>query len=180
MARIIKDAALETRTARERLKPRGKPHYRIVEEGLHLGYRKPRTGAGKWVLRHYTGRQTYVVETIAPADDLSDPDGIAILSYRQAQAIARQRVGKRGDDVLLPHELLERLRSPLAGERLVAHGATGLVARSSRRARKHEADMMSKKKRWRAVPPALAVIRYGCFLPDLTKFTALQCGATRR
>ena len=95
MARIIKDAALETRTARERLKPRGKPHYRIVEEGLHLGYRKPRTGAGKWVLRHYTGRQTYVVETIAPADDLSDPDGIAILSYRQAQAIARQRLVKR-------------------------------------------------------------------------------------
>jgi hypothetical protein len=43
---------------------------------------------------------------------------------RVVQAIARQRVGERGDDVLLPDELLERLRSPLAGERLIAHGAT--------------------------------------------------------
>jgi hypothetical protein len=95
MARIIKDVALETRAARERLKPRGKPYYRIVEEGLHLGYRKPRAGAGKWVLRHYTGGQSYTVETIAPADDLSDPDGVAILGYRQAQARARERMVHR-------------------------------------------------------------------------------------
>src|SRR3954469_7360866 len=95
MARIIKDAALETRAARQRLKPRGKPYYRIVEEGLHLGYRKPRAGAGKWVLRHYIGGQSYMVETVAPADDLSDADGIAILSYRQAQAVARERLVKR-------------------------------------------------------------------------------------
>ena len=72
MARIIKDVALETRAARERLKPRGKPYYRIIEEGLHLGYRKPRSGAGKWVLRHYVGDQSYTVETLAPADDLSE------------------------------------------------------------------------------------------------------------
>jgi len=95
MARIIKDVALETRAARERLKPRGKPYYRIIEEGLHLGYRKPRSGAGKWVLRHYVGGQSYTVETLAPADDLSDADGIAILSYRQAQAAARERLVKR-------------------------------------------------------------------------------------
>src|SRR5437762_8395891 len=34
--------------------------------------------------------------------------------------------------------------------------------------------------RWRAGPPALAENSYGCFLPDLTRFTTMQCGAARR
>jgi hypothetical protein len=57
MARTLRDSTLETRAARARLKARGKPYYRVVEEGLHLGYRrvKGRPGkpaaAGKWVLR---------------------------------------------------------------------------------------------------------------------------------
>src|SRR5215210_797933 len=33
---------------------------------------------------------------------------------------------------------------------------------------------------WRAVPPALAENSCGCFLPDLTRFTTMQCGAARR
>lgn len=36
-----------------------------------------------------------------------------------------------------------------------------------------------KKGGWRARPPALADNRCGCFLPDLTRFTTLQCGETR-
>ena len=95
MARTIKDASLETRTARSRLKARGKPYYRSLEEGLHLGYRKPLAGAGKWLARHYIGDQAYEVETLAIADDYSDPDGVAVLSYRQAQATARERMVAR-------------------------------------------------------------------------------------
>ena len=95
MARTVRDVALETRAARARLRPQGKPYYRTIEEGLHLGYRKPVSGAGKWVLRHYVGRQGYTVETIEAADDLSDADGVAILSYRQAQARARERMVHR-------------------------------------------------------------------------------------
>lgn len=96
MARTVRDAALDTRTARERLAGRGKPYYRTLEPGLHLGYRKPTGGgAGKWVARHYVGEQAYEVETIAVADDLSDPDGVAILSFRQAQNKARERMVKR-------------------------------------------------------------------------------------
>lgn len=30
------------------------------------------------------------------------------------------------------------------------------------------------------MPPALAVNGYGCFLPDLTRFTTLQCGEARQ
>jgi integrase len=62
---------------------------------LHLGYRKPLSGAGKWLARHYIGGQSYEVETIATADDFSDSDGIAILSFAQAQILARSRMVER-------------------------------------------------------------------------------------
>lgn len=94
MARTVRDANLESRTARDRLKAAPKPYYRAIDEGLHLGYRKGKT-AGKWVMRYYAGDQTYTVETIGTADDTIDPDGAAILSFAQAQTIARQRFVER-------------------------------------------------------------------------------------
>jgi integrase len=95
MPRTLRDAALETRAARSRLKARGKPYYRALETGLHLGYRRPQTGSGKWLARHYIGDQAYELETLAIADDFSDADGVAVLSYRQAQAKARERMVAR-------------------------------------------------------------------------------------
>jgi integrase len=95
MARPTGDANLETRTARHRLKPRGKPYYRALEPGLHLGYRKPLSGAGKWLARLYRGNDRYTLETLATADDYSDADGVAILSYKQAQQRARERLVSR-------------------------------------------------------------------------------------
>ncbi|MBR1086467.1 site-specific integrase [Bradyrhizobium manausense] len=90
MARTVRDANLEKREARKRLDARGKPYYRVMEEGVHLGYRRLKTGAGNWVVRSYVGDQKYEVETIGPADDLSDADGVKILSFSQAQARARE------------------------------------------------------------------------------------------
>src|SRR3954465_13961562 len=90
MARTGRDASLETRTARARLKSSGKPYYRAIDPGLHLGYRKGIAG-GKWVMRWYVGDAAYQVETIATADDSADADGVAILDFRQAQALIRQR-----------------------------------------------------------------------------------------
>jgi integrase len=95
MARTVRDANLDTRTARSRLKPAGKPYYRSLEHGLHLGYRKPLSGPGKWIARHYIGDQSYETETIGSADDFSDADGEAILDFRQAQAKARTRMVAR-------------------------------------------------------------------------------------
>lgn len=96
MARTVRDAKLETRTARAALKPSGKPYFRAIDEGLHLGYRKGQT-AGKWVMRSYAGDQSYKLEAIGTADDTIDADGTAILTFAQAQQIARQRFveGKR-------------------------------------------------------------------------------------
>ena len=94
MARTVRDASLETRTARARLKPSGKPYYRAIDPGLHLGYRKGKAG-GKWVMRWYVGDAAYQVETIATVDDSADADGVAILDFRQAQALVRQRYVER-------------------------------------------------------------------------------------
>ncbi len=96
MARTIKDASLDSRAARERLRPRGKPYYRAIEPGLHLGYRKAkgRRGqqvAGAWVVRRYAGQQAYTVERIGAADDFANADGAAVLSFKQAQDEARRR-----------------------------------------------------------------------------------------
>jgi hypothetical protein len=89
--RTIRDAALESRTARSRLKPAGQPYYRGLEPGLlHLGYRKPLTGAGKWLARHYVGNGSYRLHKLGTADDYSDADGRVILSFKQAQAKARK------------------------------------------------------------------------------------------
>src|SRR5262245_64870169 len=95
MPRTLRDAALETRAARSRLRARGKPYYRALEPGLHLGYRKSLSGAGKWIARHYIGEQAYQLETIGVADDYSDGDGVAVLNYREAQAKARERMVAR-------------------------------------------------------------------------------------
>jgi integrase len=104
MARTVRDSALDTRAARNRLHPRGKPYWRLLEQGLHLGYRKGKggsgrpAGAGRWVVRHYIGGQNYHVETVAAADDFTDADGIAILNFKQAQTLARERMKRRAHD----------------------------------------------------------------------------------
>jgi integrase len=90
MARTVRDENLGSRTARAKLKARGKPYYRSLDEGVHLGYRKSRD-SGKWVGRFYLGERVYKVETIAVTDDKADPDGVAVLSFAQAQRAIRQR-----------------------------------------------------------------------------------------
>ena len=92
MARSVRDANLDSRTARSRLKARRKPYYRQLEPGLHLGYRRPMSGPGRWVARHYIGGDIYETETFGTADDFSDADGIAILNFWQAQNAARERM----------------------------------------------------------------------------------------
>jgi integrase len=101
--RKVRDANLETRTARGRLKTRHKPYFRLIEPGLHLGYRKLSTGPGTWVVRRYAGDGAYRVENlrtpdgeICLADDYSDPDGGRVLSFAEAQQRARaQRAGAK-------------------------------------------------------------------------------------
>jgi integrase len=92
MARRIKDASLDSKAARRKLVPRSKPYWRSVERGLHLGYRRHANAAGPWVVRQYAGDQRYAETAIGIADDLSDADGVTILTYWQALDKARARM----------------------------------------------------------------------------------------
>src|SRR5215831_5611748 len=94
MARRVRDKGLESRSARAKLKASGKPYYKAIGEGLHLGYRKGAT-VGKWVARIYVGDQKYIVATIATADDYEDADGQRVLTFWQAQDRARELAGKK-------------------------------------------------------------------------------------
>ena len=88
MARRVRDRAIETREARRKLKASGKPYWRAIGKGLHVGYRKGKTN-GVWVVRRYLGDQNYSMHTIAEADDVLDADGKDVLDFWQAQEAAR-------------------------------------------------------------------------------------------
>ena len=88
MPRAVKDAKLDSRTAREKLAPRGKPYWRALDHELHVGYRKS-AQFGRWVARRYLGNQQYLTATIGTADDNTEADGVAVLDWWQAQAKAR-------------------------------------------------------------------------------------------
>jgi integrase len=96
MPRKVRDSTLETRTARSRLAVRHKPYFRLIEPGLHLGYRKLASGPGTWLARRYNGEGRYAVENLRTADgalviadDYSAADGRRILSFGQAQERAK-------------------------------------------------------------------------------------------
>src|SRR5262245_37066468 len=88
MTRRVRSYDMETRTARAKLKPRGRPYYVSLGDRLHLGYRRGQRD-GVWVVRRYLGNETYETETIAEADDHADANGVNILTFYQAQDVAR-------------------------------------------------------------------------------------------
>jgi integrase len=89
MARTVRDANLETRTARLRLSLRTEPYWRGLESGFALGYRRRATG-GTWLARRRPEAGGYAEHKIGTSDDLQDADGVAVLDYAQAQRAARQ------------------------------------------------------------------------------------------
>ena len=96
MPRQVRDSNLETRSARSQLKVQHKPYYRLIQPGLHLGYRKLTAGPGIWVARRYQGGGTYAVSNLRTddgalviADDFSDADGVTVMNFAQAQNAAR-------------------------------------------------------------------------------------------
>jgi integrase len=125
MARRVRDQNLETRSGRLRLRPRGKPYFVRLDEGLHLGYRRlSGQRSGKWVVRLYSGKQSYAVETVATADDLSDANGVDVLGYDQAQAKARELRDQRArGGVGGPVTVADAMRAHL--DHLFAHKKTG-------------------------------------------------------
>ncbi|MGB9153708.1 MAG: site-specific integrase [Alphaproteobacteria bacterium] len=88
MARQVRDTVLESRDARKRLKVQSEPHWRGIDAGLHLGYRR-RGNGGSWIARRFTETGKYIKHKLGVADDFQDADGIKTLNYKQALKLAR-------------------------------------------------------------------------------------------
>lgn len=86
MARLSRDARLETREARSRLKIRHEPYWRSIHPGVALGYRKGARG-GVWLARKLEGK-AYRKSTLGRADDVADADAETVLNYAQAHKAA--------------------------------------------------------------------------------------------
>ena len=88
MARTVRNAKIDTRSARAKLSFRREPYWTVLSHGCALGYRKGAKG-GTWIARFRDdgGRQHY--QAIGPADDARDPDGLTVFDFAAAQAKAR-------------------------------------------------------------------------------------------
>lgn len=88
MARSVRNAGLETRTARLKLPVARKPVFIRIGPGLSLGYRRNQV-AGTWVLRLADGKGGATTKAISTADDYEGSNGATVLDYWQAQERAK-------------------------------------------------------------------------------------------
>jgi integrase len=93
MPRRIRDAKLDTRSARAKLERRREPYWRNIAGGLAIGYRKGATG-GTWIARLYSAGRSRRYQSIGAADDIANGDGIHIFSFAQAQTLAHRWLGE--------------------------------------------------------------------------------------
>jgi integrase len=96
MARKVSFSALESRSARLRLKTRRRPYSGpSLARGISLMYRRNGTN-GSWVLKASDGHGAYWTKAFALADDFEDSDGRNVLTFYQAQDTAKKLA--RGED----------------------------------------------------------------------------------
>jgi integrase len=96
MARKVSFSALESRSARLRLKIRRRPYSGpSLARGISLMYRRNATN-GSWVLKASNGHGTYWTKAFALADDFEDADAKNVLTFHQAQDAAKKLA--RGED----------------------------------------------------------------------------------
>ena len=95
MARKVRNSALESRSARLKLEIQRKPYSGpTLARGISLMYRRNKTN-GTWVLKASNGHGAYWTKAIGLADDYEDSDGKNVLSFFQAQDVAKKLA--RGD-----------------------------------------------------------------------------------
>jgi len=96
MARKVSFSALESRSARLRLKIRRRPYSGpSLARGISLMYRRNKTN-GTWVLKASDGHGAYWTKGFALADDFEDSDGKNALTFYEAQDAAKRLA--RGED----------------------------------------------------------------------------------
>ena len=95
MARRIRSADLETRTARLKLDVRKKPYTSRIALGIRLAYRRNQ-GGGVWSILKADGAAGAWLQRFALADDHEESNGSTVLTFWEAAEIARKLA--RGDD----------------------------------------------------------------------------------
>lgn len=102
MAGTIRDKDLKSREARKKLAARGRPYYREITKGIHLGYRRRKKGDGTWLVRRYIGDDAYTISRIGSADDFSDPAPNCILTFSDAVNAARDDIKSEAEAAAAP------------------------------------------------------------------------------
>jgi integrase len=96
MARKVRHSALESRSARLKLRVRRRPYNgAALARGIALMYRRNNTN-GTWVLKSSDGHGAYWTKAFALADDFEDSDRKNVLTFYEAQDAAKRLA--RGDD----------------------------------------------------------------------------------
>lgn len=91
MSRARRDSKVDTRSARLRLRPRKEPYWSTLAPGEALGYYRPSSGGdGTWWARVRFEDGHYRKRALGATDDSLDSDAHQVLSYKQAQAKARE------------------------------------------------------------------------------------------
>ena len=83
MGRMVRDTLLQSLESRAKLKPRHEPYWRMIAEGVHLGYRKGIRG-GVWIGRVRT-IGGYRKAILGKANDVIDATKENYLTFSEAQ-----------------------------------------------------------------------------------------------
>lgn len=97
MSKTLAEVPITTRNARSKLDTG--VHWRGIDVGVHLGYRKARR-AGAWLVRWYVGAGKYRQAPLRAADDVADADGGDVLNFDQAKAAAIRLVAEKRADAV--------------------------------------------------------------------------------
>ncbi len=95
MARTVRNAKIDTRSARARLSERREPYWTVVARGCAVGYRRGAKG-GTWVARWRDPAGKHHYRALGAADDALDANDDSVLSYGQTQARARRWFAEMG------------------------------------------------------------------------------------
>ncbi len=106
MARSVRNAKIDTRSARSRLAERREPYWTVISGGCALGYRRGAKG-GTWIAKFRDADGKRHLEALGAADDARDADGLSVYSFAQAQERARawfQRRAREAAGDFVPHD----------------------------------------------------------------------------
>jgi len=78
MARVVRNAKLDTRRAG--LSHQKAPYWLAITRGFSFGYRKGPRG-GVWLAKLVIPGRLRKENTLGPADDSLDPNGVTVLSF---------------------------------------------------------------------------------------------------